>query len=65
MPLESPCLRGVGRDGKPHRRLCLDGMEQEHECFATDRTRARADLPVNGHPSEDHDPHNDVVVFAR
>lgn len=58
-------LRGVGRDGKPHRRLWLDGMEQEHEFFATDRTRARADLRVNGHPSEDHDPHNDVVVLAR
>jgi len=58
-------LRGVGRDGKPHRLLCLDGMEQEHEFFATDRTRARADLRVNGHPSEDHDPHNDVVVLAR
>jgi len=43
-------LGGVGRDGKPHRRLCLDGMEQEHEFFATDRTRARADLRVNGHP---------------
>lgn len=40
-------------------------MEQEPEFFATDRTRATGDLRVNGHPSEDHDPHNDVVVLAR
>lgn len=40
--------RGLARDGDDHRKLWEDWMPREAEFFATDRTRARADVIVPG-----------------
>lgn len=55
--------RGVERDGETHRRLWLDWMKEEERFFADDRTRARADLWVDGNPSVKHDPTLEVVTL--
>jgi len=55
--------RGLDRDGQSHRQLWLDWMEAERRFFAQDGTRARADLQVDGNPSNPHDPMSEVVLL--
>ena len=55
--------RGIERDGETHRQLWLDWMKSEQQFFADDRTRARADLRVNGHPHVRHDHEAELVVL--
>ena len=62
-PADLRLNRGVARDGGTHRQLWLDWMKEEHQFFADDRTRARADLRVDGNPSVTHDPETEVVTL--
>jgi uridine kinase len=55
--------RGMERDGETHRQLWLDWMKVERQFFAEDRTRALADLQVNGHPHVSHDQETEVVTL--
>jgi len=55
--------RGVERDGETHRQLWLDWMNVERQFFAEDRTRAMADLRINGHPHVSHDQETEVVTL--
>jgi uridine kinase len=61
-PEDLRLLRGVDRDGETHRQLWLAWMDEEQRFFAEDRTRARADMRVNGHPSVEHDPETEVLT---
>jgi hypothetical protein len=54
--------RGLERDGTSHRQLWLTWMDEEREFFATDGTRARADLRVIGHPTVPHDHETELVT---
>jgi hypothetical protein len=38
-------------------------MDEEREFFATDGTRARADLRVTGHPTVPHDHETELVTL--
>jgi len=55
--------RGLERDGTDHRQLWLTWMAEEREFFGADRTRARADLRVTGHPAVPHDPETELVTL--
>lgn len=57
--------RGIDRDGEALRDRWLDWMRWEREHFAAERTRERADLVVDGSPTEPHDPERQLVVKAR
>lgn len=54
--------RGIGRDGEALRDRWLDWMRWERDHFATERTRERADLIVDGDPAIEHDPATEVVA---
>jgi uridine kinase len=54
--------RGIERDGEALRDRWLDWMRWERDHFATERTRERADLVVDGAPSVAHDSEREVVV---
>jgi hypothetical protein len=62
-PQELRLTRGLDRDGHSHRQLWLDWMAQERRFFAGDGTRARADLRIDGNPSDPHDPESEVVLL--
>lgn len=64
-PEEVRLARGIARDGESHRALWLDWMKREREFFAHDRTRERADLRVNGAPTETHDAAHEVVLLGK
>ena len=55
--------RGLERDGTSHRQLWLTWMDEEREFFATDGTRARADLRVTGHPTFPHGDETELVTL--
>jgi hypothetical protein len=55
--------RGLERDGTSHRQLWLTWMAEEREFFATDGTRARADLRVTGRPTVPHDQETELVTL--
>jgi uridine kinase len=55
--------RGLDRDGEARRQLWLDWMDEERRFFAEDRTRARADLRVNGHPNVQHEPETEILTI--
>jgi nicotinic acid phosphoribosyltransferase len=60
---EAVCLeRGVRRDGETDQHRWLAGFRAEAAFFDADRTRARADLRVDGAPTLPHDPGSEVVV---
>src|SRR6266508_261756 len=54
--------RGIERDGEALRDRWLDWMRWERDHFATERTRQRADLIVDGAPEVPHDPEQEIVV---
>jgi uridine kinase len=60
-PADLRLNRGVERAGETHRQLWLDWMKKEHQFFADDGTRARADLRVDGNPSVTHDQETEIV----
>jgi hypothetical protein len=62
-PDELRLARGLDRDGHSHRQLWLDWMAAERRFFAQDGTRARADLRIDGNPSDPHDPDSEVVLL--
>ena len=62
-PQDVRLQRGLERDGTDHRQLWLSWMAEEHEFFAADGTRARADLRVSGHPTVPHDPETELVTL--
>jgi uridine kinase len=57
--------RGIARDGESHRDLWLDWRRREREFFDADATKARADLRVDGNPSEIHDAASEIVLLSR
>ena len=62
-PADLRLNRGVKRAGETHRQLWLDWMKQEHQFFTDDRTRARADLLVDGNPNIAHDQETEIVTL--
>jgi uridine kinase len=54
--------RGIDRDGEALRDRWLNWMRWEREHFATEQTRDRADLVVDGSPTEPHDPKREIVL---
>ena len=57
--------RGIDRDGEALRDRWLDWMRWERDHFATENTRARADLIIDGNPSIPHDPTTTLVTKAQ
>lgn len=62
-PEEVRLARGIARDGESHRDLWVDWIRRERDFFARDRTRERADLLINGAPTEGHDADHEVVLL--
>ena len=63
-PQDVRLQRGLERDGTDHRQLWLSWMAVEREFFASDGTRARADLRVSGSPTVPHDPETELVTLG-
>jgi chloramphenicol 3-O-phosphotransferase len=62
-PQEVRLARGLARDGESHRGLWARWMRDETAFFAQDRTRARADLVVDGDPNRAHEPERELVIL--
>jgi hypothetical protein len=60
-PAERRLERGLERDGAEARPFWDAWMAEEDAHFATDGTRARCDLVVDGNPGVDHDPETEFV----
>ncbi len=56
--------RGLARDGEALREEWLRWMADEEKHFATDDTRRRADVVVDGAPAVQHDPEREFVRLA-
>jgi uridine kinase len=54
--------RGIERDGEALRDHWLEWMRWERDHFATENTRARADLIVDGNPTLPHDPALELIT---
>ncbi|WP_020390977.1 uridine kinase family protein [Kribbella catacumbae] len=54
--------RGIDRDGEALRDRWLDWMRWERDHFATENTRTRANLVVDGNPVVPHDPATELVT---
>jgi uridine kinase len=61
-PDELRLQRGLARDGDYWHDHWVDWREMEAEFFATDGTRDRADLLVDGAPGVPYDPETQVVI---
>jgi uridine kinase len=55
--------RGIARDGESYRPQWERWAEQEQAHFASDRTRERADLRIDGDPAIAHDPACELVLL--
>ncbi len=61
-PREERMRRGIERDGETYRPHWERWARQETSMFASDRTRERADLLVDGDPAQQHDPEAEIVL---
>jgi uridine kinase len=56
--------RGIARDGEALRDHWLDWMRWERDHFAVENTRGRADVIVDGRPTQPHDPETQLVTTS-
>jgi uridine kinase len=56
--------RGIARDGEALRDHWLDWMRWERDHFAMENTRGRADVIVDGSPTQPHDPETELVATS-
>ncbi|MDX6246651.1 MAG: hypothetical protein QOF10_11 [Kribbellaceae bacterium] len=56
--------RGIARDGEALRDHWLDWMRWERDHFAVENTRGRADVIVDGSPTQPHDPETQLVTTS-
>jgi hypothetical protein len=61
-PRDQRLARGISRDGEPLRPQWDRWMAEEDAFFERDGTRDRADLIVDGSPSEPHDPDLEFIT---
>lgn len=61
-PADQRLSRGLNRDGNDHLDVWQRWMAWEDQFFSQDRTRERADLRVDGHPTTPHDPETHLVT---
>ncbi|WP_219417631.1 uridine kinase [Pseudonocardia nigra] len=63
-PRDERFRRGIARDGEAYRPHWERWARQEDVHFATEGTRDRADLRVNGMPAVPHDPETEIVLIG-